>query len=356
MVPREETAIAAVVSLGGTGNLEFTDTYNTDQRTSMVTKDVTCAQGQASFMSAADTTLGSGTWISIPACGIGAAQISGTFDAGTSSTAITGGNITTASASSNVKLYVLAFKCVLNGQTVARMALKGQDGGSGATALIDEFVVGYGAILPGCTVLTHDGSIPGDFAKTPSSEATTVHSDASKIKITDAYVNQEIYAASPAGTDETFHCAQAYLDPKTHTFDGAIYSRGQSYDNSGSYISGQDQAILPGIGVDNHRRRLGNTGLVTIKIGFSGPSVQGPQHLLIVEDYQCDAGCTPKITGMPLETRLTSNYWSTVVELTKSDFNSYECGRRGKCDYSTGLCQCFAGYVGDNCNTLTTLV
>merc|ERR1711998_144002 len=62
MVPREETAIAAVVSLGGTGNLEFTDTYNTDQRTSMVTKDVTCAQGQASFMSAADTTLLPGTW------------------------------------------------------------------------------------------------------------------------------------------------------------------------------------------------------------------------------------------------------------------------------------------------------
>merc|ERR1712065_99211 len=122
-----------------------------------------------------------------------------------------------------------------------------------------------------------------------------------------------------------------------------IYPRGQTYDNSGSYISGQDQAILPGIGVDNHRRRLGNTGLVTIKIGFSGPSVQGPQHLLIVEDYQCDAGCTPKITGMPLETRLTSNYWSTVVELTKSDFNSYECGRRGKCDCSTGLCQCFLG-------------
>jgi hypothetical protein len=178
--------------------------------------------------------------------------------------------------------------------------------------------------------------------------------DANAVKITTAYVNQEIFAA--AASDKSFSCAQAYL-PGTHQFTQAGQSaRGQIYDASGNYIGGQDQAILPGINADNHRRRLANTGLVTIKIGFSGPSVQGPQHLIIVEDYECQNGCTPKITGMPLETRLTSNYWSSVVELTKSDFNSYECGRRGKCDYSSGLCECFAGYVGDNCNTLTTLV
>merc|ERR1719197_55178 len=214
-----------------------------------------------------------------------------------------------------------------------------------------EFVVGYGAILPGCKIMNAAGNAA------VSGLDVTVTSDASLIKIYDAYVNQEIYASS--STSQTFQCAQAYLPlvTPTHTFtDGYGFTRGQSYDESGNYIGGQDQAILPGIGVDNHRRRLANTGLVTIKIGFSGPSVQGPQHLLIVEDYQCDAGCTPKLIGLPLETRLTSNYWSTVVELTKSDFNSYECGRRGKCDYSTGLCQCFAGYVGDNCNTLTTLV
>merc|ERR1712196_504934 len=101
MVPREETAIAAVVSLNGTDKLEFTDTYSTDQTGSMVTKDVTCVQGANSFMSAADTTLSTNTWISIPACGIGS---------GGSATSTPIGNFdvfTTASASSTVKLYVL---------------------------------------------------------------------------------------------------------------------------------------------------------------------------------------------------------------------------------------------------------
>merc|ERR1712054_757940 len=74
--------------------------------------------------------------------------------------------------------------------------------------------------------------------------------------------------------------------------------------------------------------------MVKVSVTFTGPSVQGPQHFLQVHDY----------------------YNSNITETTLADWNSYECGRRGKCDYETGLCQCFAGYFGDNCNTLTTLV
>ena len=141
--------------------------------------------------------------------------------------------------------------------------------------------------------------------------------------------------------------------------------RGAYTDFSLSKPSGVDRPVLYSDDEDienaaNHRRRLGavyrNTALVTVKIRFTGPAVQGPQHLLVVEDYYCGAGCSPKLTGLPLETRQTKKIWSAVVEITKSDFNSYECGRRGKCDYKTGLCSCFAGYIGDNCNTLTTLV
>jgi len=100
---------------------------------------------------------------------------------------------------------------------------------------------------------------------------------------------------------------------------------------------------------------LYNSGAVQVNITFTGNSVQGPQHLIIVEDYECAAGCTPKITGLNLQTRY-NRYTSNVTEVKLADYNSYECGRRGKCDYTTGECSCFTGYTGDNCNTLTTLV
>lgn len=88
-----------------------------------------------------------------------------------------------------------------------------------------------------------------------------------------------------------------------------------------------------------------------LNISFVGNHVQGPQHLVTVRSYKCGDGCTPKITGFDLKP--TS---SNVTEIRLSDFNSYECGRRGKCDYSTGICQCFAGYSGPTCGTISCLV
>jgi hypothetical protein len=92
-----------------------------------------------------------------------------------------------------------------------------------------------------------------------------------------------------------------------------------------------------------------------ITIQFSGDAVQGQQHLLLLESYACLAGCTPRISGMNLQTRVGAGPANTS-QVTYSTYNSYECGRRGKCDYTTGLCSCFTGYTGENCNTLTTLV
>lgn len=128
---------------------------------------------------------------------------------------------------------------------------------------------------------------------------------------------------------------------------------------------------------------------VRVNITFSGDHVQGPQNLLTVRSYKCGDGCTPKLTGLLLEPNHQSvrvgwaNKWGQAINtgtwydslknvdradtdetprtnidlgLAMSDYNSYECGRRGKCDYSTGVCGCFAGYTGISCGTITALV
>jgi len=92
-----------------------------------------------------------------------------------------------------------------------------------------------------------------------------------------------------------------------------------------------------------------------IEIVFTGDAVQGPQNLLMVEDLKCEEGCTPKLTGLRLQYK-TSFLQSNITQTIAADKNSYECGRRGRCDYSSGLCDCFEGYTGENCNTQTTLV
>jgi len=90
---------------------------------------------------------------------------------------------------------------------------------------------------------------------------------------------------------------------------------------------------------------------LSLNISFVGEAVQGPQYLLTVEASYCGDGCTPKISGASLYPRSEN-----VTEVQLADYNSYECGRRGKCDYTSGLCTCFEGYTGVACNTVTALV
>lgn len=114
-----------------------------------------------------------------------------------------------------------------------------------------------------------------------------------------------------------------------------------------------------------------------IKVTFTGSAVQGPQNLLQVEDLSCGDGCFPFLaTGTNLidftvagsktggatiilptfAGTVDSENMPSVREIIAADYNNYECGRRGKCDYTTGLCECFDGYTGENCNTQTALL
>jgi hypothetical protein len=134
---------------------------------------------------------------------------------------------------------------------------------------------------------------------------------------------------------------------------------------------------------------------IGINVTFVGENVQGPQHPLQVRAYQCADGCTPKISGLDLylsdseafsrpfsfgsnkdddkddDTVFSpgsgdkngnldffndNNIYQYIAEVQQSDYNSFECGRRGKCDYTSGICSCFAGYTGNACNTITALV
>jgi len=93
----------------------------------------------------------------------------------------------------------------------------------------------------------------------------------------------------------------------------------------------------------------GSAGVV-IHITFSGNTVQGTQHKIEVLADNCGEGCTPRRTGL---TNLRSYHATdlSIIEVsTAGSHESFECGRRGKCAYSTGICACYDGFAGDACN------
>ena len=85
---------------------------------------------------------------------------------------------------------------------------------------------------------------------------------------------------------------------------------------------------------------------VVIDISFIGVTNQGKQHKLEVLVDKCEDGCTPRRTGL-LNLRTFSDTTLSTVEIsTVGSHQSYECGRRGKCDRGNGLCRCFPGFTG----------
>ena len=95
---------------------------------------------------------------------------------------------------------------------------------------------------------------------------------------------------------------------------------------------------------------VGSNGVV-INITFNGNTVQGAQYPLEVLADTCTEGCTPLITGLTnLRTFHASTLSTVEISTVGTHPNVFECGLRGKCNYATGLCQCYDGYAGDACN------
>ena len=94
---------------------------------------------------------------------------------------------------------------------------------------------------------------------------------------------------------------------------------------------------------------------IQLLVTFNGDSTHGTQNLLEVSVNACSDGCIPRITGIP-NLVTSTNTTSSVRQTIAADFNSYECGRRGKCDSDVGICSCFDGFTGEACATITALV
>jgi len=92
----------------------------------------------------------------------------------------------------------------------------------------------------------------------------------------------------------------------------------------------------------------GDSNFVAFEVEFTGAQVSGDQPLLDLLVDSCGAGCQPRRSG------IGSGDYVVGVD-TSADGNAYECGRRGKCDYSTGICECFSGFTDEDCSTQSAL-
>jgi len=94
---------------------------------------------------------------------------------------------------------------------------------------------------------------------------------------------------------------------------------------------------------------------VVIDVAFTGMATQGKQHKLEVLADKCEEGCSPRLSGLTNLRAHSSTTLSTTEISTVGSHQSYECGRRGKCNRADGLCECFAGFTGEACGIITSL-
>jgi len=112
------------------------------------------------------------------------------------------------------------------------------------------------------------------------------------------------------------------------------------------------------------------TGLASCTALTSGTKVLYGNEINVV--HNCDATTDAIIfknavawetshfsTGTNLEGYDFDKLYTLPADFGKRDAKDYtyvsECSNRGVCDGGSGLCKCFKGYTGDNCNTISEL-
>lgn len=111
----------------------------------------------------------------------------------------------------------------------------------------------------------------------------------------------------------------------------------------------------------------------TVVITFSSPSTSGAQPVLWVDFAGCNnAGCQPKYAGVT--EALVDTNGDAVASITPATTGvqlptvhvsqtraadslqeNVECSNRGACNAGTGICECYPGYTGEQCQSQTAV-
>lgn len=92
-----------------------------------------------------------------------------------------------------------------------------------------------------------------------------------------------------------------------------------------------------------------------IQITYNGAMTSGDQFALECRQNYCGAGCQPRMANAIGQNNGTVAC-SVINDYVVANALNTECSGRGRCDYETGICECFEGYTDEYCSTQTALI